>query len=1032
MKIKSIIIVAVMAIPAMTGAQPMVATTGAQGYLERGKLMYESKNYVGAIDQLTHVHALQASDEQQELADYYLALSRFERDEKGSLEALHQFMEKYPSSLLNEDMHMRIGNYHFYHGEFGDALVAYSHMRDRSLDDDKNEDVLYRMAYSNLQLGYYDDAAKLYATLADTRRYGNATLFYNAYIDYANKRYDAALNKFTQIDRTGDLGYQAQYYECQILYGKREYNKVLELGHSLLEDDANDYFIPEINRLVGESYYHTGNEQKARQYLNTYVQTTQDPIVRSAAYALGTMDFRAGDYESAAANMAKVTSDEDAMGQSAYLYLGQAKRKLGDNAMALRAFEQAASMDHDPAAKETAFYNYAVAKSEGSADPFGKSIDLFEEFLNKYPNSKNAPQVETYLVDAYMNTGDYAKALNSISHIKKPSKNVLRAKQCVLYNMGSKALADGDNATAANYLQQAIDVGNYDKKILNESRLWLAEALYRQGKYKQAAAQQKSYVAAASKSDPNYAIANYNLGYTLFQQKQYSDARAAFQKAVDGKLNDEALLSDAYNRIGDTYYYANQIAKAEESYSLAISKNKGSADYAMYQKAMMAGLAGDYLTKANRMDEMLKAYPNSSLVPSALYEKGVALEHAGKNKEAVNVFNKLITTYPGKEEARKGLLQLALVQNSLNNQDAAIEAYKKVIKQAPTSDEAKVAAEDLKSIYADRGELNDFAKFLKTVPNAPQLNVSDVDRLTFEAAEKAAVAGKPSITKMQEYLNKYPNGAYTAQAHYYVGRYAYEKGNLNDALTSIDKALNMGADASFAEDALAMKSDILNRQGKTQEAIEVYKQIVDKSSSDDNKVLAQLGILRSSMKLEKWKDVTATADALLKNHTLSAAEEGDVKLARAIAAARQGKGSAAEADLKALAKDANTKTGAQATYELAKLQYEAGSFGAAEKTINNFFKAKSQQTYWIGKCYILLADVYHKQGKNAEAREYLEGLKTNYPGNEQDIKDDINSRLSKWGAKNQPAEQTGKARNNKNNNSSADNKSGSSKKSNKK
>ena len=759
-----------MAIPAMTGAQPMVATTGAQGYLERGKLMYESKNYVGAIDQLTHLQTMQASEEQLEQADYYLALSRFERDEKGSLEALQQFMEKYPSSLLNEDVLMRIGNYHFYHGEFGDALVAYSRMRDRSLDDDKNEDVLYRMAYSNLQLGYYDDAAKLYATLAETNRYGNATLFYNAYIDCANKHYDAALNKFTQIDRTGDLGYQSQYYECQILYGKREYDRVLALGQSLLDDDVNDYFNPEINRLVGESYYHLGNEQKARQYLNTYVQTTQDPIVRSAAYALGTMDFRAGDYENAAASMAKVTSDEDAMGQSAYLYLGQAKRKLGDNAMALRAFEQAASMDHDPAVKETAFYNYAVAKSEGSADPFGKSIDLFEEFLNKYPNSKNASQVESYLVDAYMNTGDYTKALNSISHIKKPSKNVLRAKQCVLYNMGSKALADGDNATAAKYLQQAIDVGNYDKKILNESRLWLAEALYRQGNYKQAAAQQKSYVAAASKSDPNYAIANYNLGYTLFQQKQYTEARAAFQKAVDGKLNDEALLSDAYNRIGDTYYYANQIAKAEESYGLAISKNKGSADYAMYQKAMMAGLTGDHQTKANRMDEMLKAYPNSSLVPSALYEKGVALEHAGKNKEAVNVFNKLITTYPGKEEARKGLLQLALVQNSLNNQSAAIEAYKKVIKQAPTSDEAKVAAEDLKSIYADRGELNDFAKFLKSVPNAPQLNVNDMDRLTFEAAEKAAVSGKPSITKMEDYLAKYPDGAYRAQALYYVGR----------------------------------------------------------------------------------------------------------------------------------------------------------------------------------------------------------------------------------------------------------------------
>ena len=66
-----------MAVPAMTGAQPRVAATDAQGYYERGKLMYESKNYVGAIDQLTHVHEMGAPDDLLEQADYYLALSRF-------------------------------------------------------------------------------------------------------------------------------------------------------------------------------------------------------------------------------------------------------------------------------------------------------------------------------------------------------------------------------------------------------------------------------------------------------------------------------------------------------------------------------------------------------------------------------------------------------------------------------------------------------------------------------------------------------------------------------------------------------------------------------------------------------------------------------------------------------------------------------------------------------------------------------------------------------------------------------------------
>lgn len=1018
--------------PALLGAQPAVMNTGAAGYLERGKLMYESRNYVGAIDQLSHLGQLPADAQAREEADYYIALSKMERDERDALETLVAFTRNYPSSQYIQDVTMRIGNYYFYKGDYGEALVAFSRVRDHALDGDLNEDLLYRMAYCDLQLGNYSDARALYARLKGTKRYDEATKFYEAYIDYAGKRYDEAYDKFRQVERTGDLGYQSQYYMCQIDYTRKQYDKVISLGQSLLSDEANAYFEPEINRLVGESFYHKGNDAKARDYLNKYIATTQDPVMRSAAYALGVMDYRSGDYRSSIKNLGQVTALDDEMAQSAYLYLGQNELRLKDVKSAAMAFEKAAGMDYNKIVKETAFYNYAVTQAKGSTTPFGSSISLFEKFLNDYPGSKYTSQVEDYLVDAYMNTADYDKALASINHIKTPGAKVLKAKQNVLYNLGVQALQKGKRATAASYLRSAIAVGNYDKKIQNESRLWLAQTQYDNSSYKETVKTLNTYLSNASRSDDNYGKAYYDLGYAQYKLKNYIAAREAFQKAVNSGKLDKALVADAYDRIGDTYYYAADFTNAEASYNRAIANNTGNADGSMLDKAMMAGYNKNYQSKIDQLDELLAKYPTSAKAPTALLEKGRALETLGRNKEAVAAYSQLYNSYPKVAEARQGLLQLAVLEKHLGNIDQAVTAYKKVIKNAPTSDEARVAADDLKGIYADRGQLADYARFIQSVPNAPQFDVKDADRLTFAAAEKAVTASKPSIAKMHNYLRDYPNGAYAGNAKYYIGRFNYENGDYNNAVAYLDQALDMGRDASYAEDALAMKSDILTRQGKVAEAIDTYKSIVEKSSSDDNRLSAQLGILRGSQKLERWSDVVTTADALLLNPNLTADEKSEARLDRAVALAKLGRTAEAEAELKAMSADVTSESGSHAAYELARLQYNAGNYKTAEKLTNALLGSGSPHAYWIAKAYILLSDIYLKQGRTTEAREYLESLRSNYPGKEKEIFAEIDSRLARLSGKTagSAAKGTGKqpatkARNRNNANSSADNKAAS-------
>ena len=382
--------------------------------------------------------------------------------------------------------------------------------------------------------------------------------------------------------------------------------------------------------------------------------------------------------------------------------------------------------------------------------------------------------------------------------------------------------------------------------------------------------------------------------------------------------------------------------------------------------------------------------------PQAVLEKGNAQAMLGKIDEALATYATLLKSYPKSVEARKGLLQTALVNKSIGKEDAAIDAYKKVIKDYPTSDEAQAAAEDMKLIYADRGQLAEFGKFLNSVPNAPKIDVNEVERLTFEAAEKAAIDAKPNIDKMQQYLKDYPAGAYAAKAKYYIARYHYGKGNYGEAMKAIDEALQGGGDASYAQDALAMRSDILTRQGKLDEALQSYKDLAERATSDDNRTLAQLGAMRVAKQMGNWNEVRQIAGTLLDRGGLTVSEEREVKLDRALAFAQVGNTKEAEAAFRALAQDPSNEYGAQASYELSRMQYEMGNYKGAEQTINELIDAGTSHNYWLAKSFLTLADVYYKQGNTAQARDYLQSLKKNYPGKEKDILDGIESRLNKW------------------------------------
>lgn len=970
----------------------------AQGYLERGIHMYADRNYSGCIDQLTHLSQLDANPEQAEEALYYLGLASQGMGEAGAVDIFREFLRLYPVSPRRADVAMSIGDYYFHRGNYGQALQEYSTVNPLALQSDRCDELTYRTAYSYMLIGENPTAASLFRGLQNNGKYGNAARFYLGYLAYADKDYPLALQYFRNVDTSREPGNAAPYYEAQIAFIQEDYTRALELARRLIADGSVAQFTPECNRIAGESLYNLGNEDEALPYLWKYCAEATEPQP-SAFYILGMDEYRRGDYDAAIKLLQQSANTTSAMGQSAYLFLGQAYLKRGDTNPALMAFENAYRMNFDRDVRETAFYNYAVARMDGGRVPFGNSVSLLENFLSEYPDSRYSADVQRYIVNGYMSDNDYENALAALDRMPNPSAELQKAKQRVLLVLGSREYTSGKVSQAISHLSQAKRIKSGDPSLSRQCDLWLGDCYFTRGNYDEAATSYKNFIASTPKTDlGNRALAYYDLGYTRFNQERYSDALTDFRDAVSllkaGNTGLPAsLLSDSYNRIADCNYYLSDFAAAADNYSKAYDLNPSAGDYALYQLAMMKGLRKDYSGKIESIDMLMSRFPSSGLIPSALLEKAESQSAMGATDKAIATYRQLVKQYPNTAPGRNGYLQLAITYINRGERSNGIDTYKKVITTFPTSEEARIAADDLKQLYAADGNLQAFVSFINSVPDAPRYEASDLEKLAFQAAENDYV-NSGSVSKLNAYITDYPGGADRAQALYYLADAAWNSGNPAEAQGYAVQVLQKHPDAEVAEDAMLIKAAAESSLGKTEIAYSTYEQLESRASGSNMLREARIGLMRTAADLGKYDDVVATADKLLATTAAnSSTDASEIKFMRGMANNNLGHYDSAYKDWKELAANPSDIYGAKSAYYLGSSQLERGQLKDAKATADRLISSDTPHQYWLARGFILYSDILRKEGKKFEADEYLKSLKSNYPGTEADIFQMIDSRL---------------------------------------
>lgn len=611
------------------------------GYLERARAMSNGGNYAGVIDQLRHLNTqnIRLSDTEAVEYTFLLAKAYYERGDKECITLLKDFREQYPASPLAPEALRAIGDFYFFNHQWSDALTAYNEMQISRFNRDDKVLYSYRKALAQIKTGHYKEARPLLRELEGAKGYGDALNFYTGYLDYIDGNFNSAYDLFSKVS-PGVEGLESGYYMTQIEYSRGEYSDVIKHGRSLLFKHPVPELVPELQRVVGLSYFKLGEYIVARQFLLNYEENSKSGISEDAAYAIGVADYVDGDYEKAAERFGTLADNEGPLGQSAWLYLGQCALQRGDTSEAAIAFEKAVRRNYDKNVEEAALYNYVTAVTRGGKVPFASSADLLERFIDQYPDSEFAPEVETYLATAYYNDHNYTKALSTINGIKNPTKDDLTLKQKALYELGVNEITNGNTEKGAGYLRQAVDLHGGDSAIASQAALWLGDAYYTLHNYAGAEKEFKRYLSGAP-AGVNTLLAYYNLGYAQYKQEHYGDAAKSFEKALSQRASlPEALDRDARLRRADCLYYTGNYAPALALYNTAVEQKGEGADYALYRRAIIEGLNGNVQKKVADLTLLQKDYPDSRWLSKGLLELALTYEDMGQSGKASDAYKK--------------------------------------------------------------------------------------------------------------------------------------------------------------------------------------------------------------------------------------------------------------------------------------------------------------------------------------------------------------------------------------------------------
>jgi len=969
----------------------------AEQKLMKGIELFEKELYGSAIqlfDEIVLYHKRVGFNDISADAEFYAAISALQLDNQDAEYRIVNFIKRNPESPRIQRACFFMGQYKYDEQAWESAVYWFRRVERYRLERQERSEYYFKQGYAWLMLEEEEKANKLFYELLDFPEsdYYGPGVYYYSHIEYTRGNYETALKGFKALKEDPTFSPIVPYYMAHIYFLQQKYDKVISYVPTII-NEVTPKRKAEMQRMLGNAWFKQANYDSARVYLEKYKEST-DNFKRYDLYQLGYSYYQTGAYKKAANNFSLITSKQDSLSQNANYHMAASYLKQGDKKNAHLAFGSASRMSFNDKIKEDALFNYAKLTYELSFAPFDETIRIFHSYLDQYDNSDRSDMIYNYLVDVYMTSKNYRRALESIDKIKQKNRQVTNALQKVAFYRGIELYNNLKYADAIAMFDKSLGAGGNDAQLISLARYWKAECLFREKKYDQAIQHYKQYLTTpGAYSTPYYNLTNYNVAYSFFKQAEYNAASIWFRKYIDNA--DSAItriLYDATVRLGDSYFVQRKYNQALLAYKDATKIPVEENDYAIFQQGFTAGVLHNYKQKIDVLIP-LTTRESSLLADDALFETGQAYIQLNKPAQGIAQFEKLIRDYPRSNYMKKSHLQAGLMYFNMGDNEKAADHFKYLIEHHKGSDEYGEALVALKNIYLDQNKVDEYFSYAKN----RNINISsnEQDSLLYLSAEKAYLNGEAEHSRQlfNEYLTRFADGQFTLKAHFYLAQSLFNDENLDKAIPHYEYVIKQPLN-SFTETALYNLATIYRDKSNASKAWEYYSRLEPIASNKRMLMESRVGQMRAAIKLEDYKKVEKAASQILITEKLPEEIAREARFNKARALEKLGRNTEALVQYRLVAQNLQTPQGAESKYAVARLEYEAGKTALAENEIQNFIKNGTPHQYWLGKSFLLLARIYQESGKAFQAKAYLQSIIDNYAIKDDGIIKEAEERLS--------------------------------------
>lgn len=912
---------------------------------------------------------------------YYDAMSAIHLNQVNADRKMLTFITVNPNSSKINSAFFSIANYYFTNRKTADALKWYKKVDLQKISTSNTKELNFKMGYCYLLAKNYTASKDKFLPLINDDKYGNNSRYYYGYIAYKLEDYELAESILEEIENDKTYHLEISYYLLDINFKIKNFKKCTTIGTKLLSIAKQSQY-SDINKIIGESYFNLGKYSKAIPYLKAY-RGNQGKWDITDYYQLGYSYYKKENYKTAISYFNKIIDKKNKVAQNTYFHLGECYLKINKKNEALNAFRSASEMSFNKEIKENAALSYAKL-SYDVGNPFESVAIVLKRFLQNYPKSPACNQINELLVSSYIHEQDYTGALAFLSK-EKIKKNEELFLEISLYR-GIQLFNEKQTKKALPFFSNAKNA--IDLIIKHKAMYWEAETNFILNNFSASLGQFialqnniKNININTNKSDPIFLLLDYNIGYTYFKLKRHDKAIPYFSRFSNVKHDiSKKLIADSSTRLGDCYYALKQYENAILAYKKTLDSFKNRSDYATFQIGIIYGIIHNPFDKIKNLKTLINNYSTSTLRDDALFEIATTYVAVKDAKNAHNAFNKLTQEYPASVFIPKALVRQGLLYYNMGQNDKALGKFKETVKRFPNSSDSHEAIANAKNIYIDKGNLDDYIKWLRKIDFIDIRN-SDIDNTTFELAEKTyfeSKINKEIIKNLSNYTNKFPKGIHRVKANFYLAEIYYKLKEFNKAIPYYEFIISKNSN-QYTEDALVKLSDIFLKSNHFKKALPLLDRLEQEAHLAENVLFAKSNLMKGYYETEAYKQAIEYGHKILLKGKINTELENNTKKIIARSSFKINDFINAEDYYTSIESTAKGELKAEVLYYLSFFKRKHKEYENSNKIIKDLIAKHASYKYWAVKSYVLMGKNYASLNDLYQATYVLENVIKNFP-----------------------------------------------------